>query len=428
MSKFSKNDKAWEKLFDKYKIVEQIEKNGYFKISATQIKEFREPRLMVKFDHTVNLPKLFSENNLAILPITRGDYLIAHFDAYHKFEEFDSKIIKCTPPDYIQSLDFGNMPSEAIALNCALASGIIADFIEDDKIIATVSGRMGSGKFDFNIQDTESKNTMRVDVNNSQIEIDGAYEGVTYLTLFEAKNDLSDDFLVRQLYYPFRVWNKRVDKPVKSVFLIYSNGIYRMYEYMFEDEYNYSSLKLIKQKNYSIEDTKITSNDIQQVLDNTKIIQEPKISFPQADKFERVINLCELLNEKELSRDEVTEEYAFDARQTNYYTDAAKYLGLLEKRRDGNVPVYKISDRGKRILKMGFKDRQLSYCREIISHKVFNEVLCLVFKNGTMPEKDTIVKIMQSSNLYNIHSEETFRRRASTISSWINWIVELINE
>src|SRR5699024_11404678 len=55
------------------------------------------------------------------------------------------------------------------------------------------------------------------------------------------------------------------------------------------------------------------------------------ISFPQANSFERVINICELLNAQELSREQVTEEYAFDIRQTNYYTDAARYLGLLEK-------------------------------------------------------------------------------------------------
>lgn len=70
--------------------------------------------------------------------------------------------------------------------------------------------------------------------------------------------------------------------------------------------------------------------DIQKVLQNAVIVKEPQIPFPQADKFERIINLCELLSEQELSRNEVTEQYAFDVRQTNYYTDAARYLGLLE--------------------------------------------------------------------------------------------------
>lgn len=82
----SLNDEAWEKLFSKYDILKQIDMVGQFVISAAKIKKFREPRLMVKFDHTINLPKLFADNQLAILPITRGDYVISHFDAYHKFE------------------------------------------------------------------------------------------------------------------------------------------------------------------------------------------------------------------------------------------------------------------------------------------------------------------------------------------------------
>lgn len=139
------NDFAWEELFKKYDILEHIEKSGEFQISAAQIKEFREPRLMAKFDHTVNLPQIFADNKLSILPITRGDYLISHFDAYHKFEESSLPITRVSLPSYIQSLDCSKIPSEAIALNCAVASGIIADFLDDDELVSTVSGRMGSG-------------------------------------------------------------------------------------------------------------------------------------------------------------------------------------------------------------------------------------------------------------------------------------------
>ena len=97
---------------------------------------------------------------------------------------------------------------------------------------------MSSGGFGFNIEtDTGTK---YVAVSNSQIEIDAAYEGIDYLSLFEAKRDLSDDFLVRQLYYPFRVWSSRVTKPVKPVFLIFSNGMFNLYQYQFHDPQNYN--------------------------------------------------------------------------------------------------------------------------------------------------------------------------------------------
>lgn len=197
-------DTAWETLFEKYNILRSVEEHGRFEISAKQIKEVKEPRLMAKFDHSINLPKIFSDNELSILPITRGDYVIAHFKAYHEFEVVDMPVERMSLPTYIQSLDSSKITSEAIALNCAVAAGIIANFLEDEGIVSTVSGRMGSGSFGFDIASSRTNTSYSIKVTNSQIEIDAAYEGVGQLALIEAKLDLSDDFLIRQLYYPFK--------------------------------------------------------------------------------------------------------------------------------------------------------------------------------------------------------------------------------
>ena len=88
------NDKAWEALFEKYDILQHIQSDGKFIISASQIKEYREPRLMAKFDHNINLPKIFAKNKLAILPISRGEYVISHFEAYQSFEVLDKSVTK----------------------------------------------------------------------------------------------------------------------------------------------------------------------------------------------------------------------------------------------------------------------------------------------------------------------------------------------
>lgn len=421
------NDIAWQNLFDKYKVLDSIFEKGLYKVSALQMKEFREPRLMAKFDHYVNLPAIFKNNKLSILPITRGDYIISNFKAYHNFESDDNEITKVSLPSHIQSLDYNNITSETIAINCMYSSNILVDFLDDEEIVPTVSGRMSSGSFDFNIIKTDN-NSYKLNINNSQLEIDAAFEGIKSLTIIEAKRDLSEDFLIRQLYYPYRLWINRITKPVRPVFFVYTNGIYKLYEYKFEDINNYNSLVLVKQKNYSIEDTTITISDIENVLDTVNIVEEPKIPFPQADSFKRVINLCELLNERELSRDDVTEEYAFDVRQTNYYTDAARYLGLVDKIKLDKIPKYSLSAFGKRVLNLNYKQRQLEYCRCILSHKVFNEVLKKYFITGTIPNKDFVVQIMKTTNLYNVETDSTFRRRASTVLSWITWIIELINE
>lgn len=123
---------------------------------------------------------------------------------------------------------------------------------------------------------------------------------------------------MRQLYYPFRLWKERVSKKVKPIFLVYSNGIFSLYEYEFQYPNLHNSLVLIKHKNYSIEDTDIEISGLQDVMNGVVIQQEPEIPFPQADCFQRVINICELLSTQVLSRENVTERYAFDIRQTNY--------------------------------------------------------------------------------------------------------------
>lgn len=82
-----KNDAAWECLFEKYRILDKIEREGQYIITADEIRKFREPRLMTKFDHKINLPAIFQNNGLSILPITRGEYIISSFSAYELFEE-----------------------------------------------------------------------------------------------------------------------------------------------------------------------------------------------------------------------------------------------------------------------------------------------------------------------------------------------------
>ena len=420
------NDTAWENLFDKYHILSEIERDGQFIISANQIKEFREPRLMTKFDHKVNLPAIFAANNLSILPITRGDYIISSFSAYKEFDEPSTDVQKISIPAHIQSLMPQFLVSEAIALNCANACGILNDFLEADELVPTVSGRMSSGGFRFNI-DT-AFGTKCITVNNSQIEIDAAYEGIHYLSLFEAKRDLSDDFLIRQLYYPFRVWSGRVTKTVKPVFLIFSNGVFNLYQYQFDNPQNYNSLHLVKQKNYVIA-TEIGLADIDNLLRTVPLVNEPDISFPQADRMSRIVNLIELLNEKPMSKQDITSEYAFDERQTNYYTDAGRYLGLIDKSRDSDgIILFQLSALGRRVMELEYKERQLAIVSQILAHKVFNETLRLHLECGEMPDKHTIVQIMKRSNLYHVEAESTYLRRSSTVIGWINWILGLIEE
>lgn len=163
-------------------------------------------------------------------------------------------------------------------------------------------------------------------------------------------------------------------------------------------------------------------------MDEVNIINESRISFPQADKFDRIINLCELLKDEPKTKETITNNYGFNVRQTNYYTDAARYLGLIEKCRiDKNTIIYDLTANGRKIMSHKYKNRQLSLVRSILQHKVFNDCINLYFKNIQAPSNEEIVDIMKNNNLYKIESDSTYIRRASTIRGWINWILDLIN-
>ncbi|UUX91146.1 type II restriction enzyme [Methanoplanus endosymbiosus] len=427
-SKKTKTEIAWGHLFEKYNILQEVERYGKYIISADEIREFREPRLMAKFDHSINLPDLFINNNLSILPITRGNYIISHINTYHKFEVIEKEVLHIEVPSHIQSLTPQNIKGESIALNFALISGVFEDFLEDSELCPTVCGRMGTDKFSFEISSTIKADTnVQIQVENSQIEIDAAYEGINYLTLIEAKCDISDDFLIRQIYYPYRVWKDKVDKEIKLVFLVYSNSVFSLYEYAFDNPNHYNSLKLKKQKDYSIEDMSISVSEIEKISSSVTSVEEPKVPFPQADNFKCIINLCELLMKEDLNKEDITNKYAFDNRQTDYYTNAGRYLGIIGKKQVNGERRYFLTAEGFRYLKLPYKQRQLEYVRCILSHELFNEILISYFKTGEMPEKSVIVDFMKKYKLYNINSDSTYFRRSSTVESWISWIVCLIN-
>lgn len=425
----SKNDLAWVKLFDKYKIIERVLVDGQFEISSTDINVYREARLMTKFDHRSQLPEIFAKNKLSILPTSRGGYKIGTFETFCNFKKDEIRISPIEFPSFLESIDYKNITSEATAINCSFVSRILHDFTEEESLFPTVSGRMGSSTFGFNINSLQGVQSIKIE--NSQVEIDGGYEGETSLNLIEAKNYISDDFLIRQLYYPFRLWNEKIQKKVRPIFLTYSNGIFHLREYEFSDLNNYNSISLIKHKKYVVQEGSFNLEVIAEILDTTNVIAEPHVPFPQADSFERIINLCELLFHKDfLSKEEITSNYDFDSRQTDYYFNAGKYLGLIENYRDpkNHHIGCTLSKRGKQIFTVNLIDRQKEFIKLIVSHSVFKKSLKLHLDLGEMPPKESIIEIMKHSNLYNVGSESTYFRRASTILGWINWIINQIEE
>lgn len=408
----------WEDIFNDYKVLEIINEKGFFKITADEIRPYKEPRLMTKFDCSKQLPAIFKNNNLGILPIKNGEYIIGKYNLFENIShtEYDSiEPMKKQLPDFIETIDPDNIYSEINALNVALLSGMIDDSI-GEKVVETIQGKMRANGFSFEIDGIDGKQF--VEIEKPAMEIDGGYEGKENIILVEAKNYIPDDFIIRQLYYPYRHWIDKVRKKITPMFFGYENGIYNFFIYEFEDEKNYNSLVLKNIKRYilSSKDSEQIKKDIFNRIELIDDLSQNDIAFPQADSFTKIIGLIDILEDDTKTQD-VADEYDFNIRQGSYYLTAAKYLGLV----DGNNNSYRLTPQGFIINNLDTKMRNEKLIELILKHKVFYYTYKYYLDNEKMPDKSYIVELMKKYT--DIKSEETFNRRASTVRGWIQWII-----
>ena len=424
---FSVNE-AWVELIKKYDIENIVKRKGYFQINSKQIKEYKEPRLMAKWDSSDCLPKVLQDKHLNILPESRSSYVMGDFLLYQEIPELKehvSKMAHVDLPEY-ESIDIHHVHSEANAIHVMTLTGILDDFLQVERNVATFSGRMGTGNFDFYV-DTFYGGKQNIHVSKAQCEIDGGFENDHSVVIIEAKNVVHRDFHIRQLYYPYRLWKEKVKKPIRLVFSVYSNMIYRLFEYRFDEIEDYSSISLVKSKNYSLQDTTITQEDLLNVRRDTEITENDdkdkrKVSFPQANVMEKVISLMENLYHNPMTKQQIAELMNFDERQSDYYYNAGCYLELFQKAENNDRELTRL---GERVFKMNYKERQLHIVSLILKHKIFADFFDPIINTGSLPNKKEIEERMIALNICN--NCDTLSRRANSVLGWLKWIFNLTN-
>jgi hypothetical protein len=421
----NKNQEAWIILFSKHAILDKLKADGIYSITSEEINTVRQSRLMSKFDHLSTLPKLFAENNLAILPVSRSSYVIGYFDAYFKLEPAEEPARNWCDVDNHESLDFANLYSENAALLFAFNAGIINDLLGEDFFL-TVLGRMSSGRFTYKIHQVKSENFYSIDVDNSQCEIDAGFESENFLLLIEAKMFTVEDFLVRQIYYPYRLWQEKVSKKVIPALLVFSNDIFSFFVFEFDDPNNYNSIRLVTQRDYTVNAEHILREDVNHLFAKAKHVAEPSAPFPQADNFERVIDLVSILRIRDLSKNEITENYAFNERQVHYYTSACMYLGLVKRIKRDSESFFSLTEAGSSIAKKQFKYKHLDYIEKIFEHRVFLNAFELACNLGRIPSIAEIAELISKSGI--AITGKTIPRRAQTVKGWTRWIWKQISD
>ncbi len=249
-------DQSWNAIFNEYKIHKHNFKNEPFYISADQIKtatrqfretKDREPRLLCKHDTREKRPSVFVENNLFLLPVKNGYYAIIKGEGYIDIPTVENleKI------EYKSKLDFHldtfiDADSQIQHIDYAYASSLVRSFIADPSLVLTIRGRKYTPNFEFNV------NGQHIKVESVQTEVDAGYEGKNQVVLIEAKNSGAMNTIIRQLYYPFRQWQIHSTKKVKSLFFEKKGKYYSFWQFEFDDENDYNSIRLVKSAKYEI--------------------------------------------------------------------------------------------------------------------------------------------------------------------------------
>ena len=417
----SQTSQAWARIAARHQLEERLAQGEPVSLSAQQIKDVggREPRLMTKFDTRESRPPQLA--SATVLPVTNGSYVILPGDGYHEL----TALIATTrwPLEKavagLRTLPWSTGPcSESQALDMALSAGILGDFLEDPEASLTVRGRRRSPKFEFDFRCPAS--IARIGVEGVQIEVDSGLEG-DGIHLVEGKLGARDNFHVRQLYYPLRMWRLEVpEKEVSAVFMTWSNRRFELRRFSFEPADLYHGIHLVKAVDYVIEDEREVMK-LPDILNRTKPETLPGAPFPQADDLRKVIDVIDAVGSGTQDRTEIADKWNIDERQADYYGNAAIFLGLLSR----TAGAFALSALGSEFVRCGLAERTVFLATRMASLPVFRTVLEHAVVRGTWPDQVLVAEWIAAATEL---TGATPLRRASTVLAWARWVVDGLNE
>jgi hypothetical protein len=394
-----------------------LEAQGYVLVTADQIREVtgREPRLMAKFDTREYRPDTLKKADCTILPVRNGQYVLVRGDGYSHLP--DTPTVQGFESEAFQRLE--TLPavcrSESQVIDMAAASGMLASFVGESDLALTIRGRLRALPFAFTFRGSAS-NPLRFQVDGVQVEVDAGYEGER-VYLLEAKMGARDDFIVRQLYYPYRMWlEEGVTKQIVLLFLTYSNQVFSLSEYRFRDPEEYSSIAHVRSRSYAL-DFGRGPPDLSTLVAATHPDPEPAhIPFPQANDMRKVIDVIDAVGNGIRTKERITEYYEFAQRQSNYYGDAARYLGFLDAWPGG----YVLTPAGEEFVALPAGERLAMMASAMLRRPVIRQGVEEMLVLGGVPPRNRIAARIEAQRP-DLHGT-TLPRRAATVTAWLQWL------
>lgn len=420
----NETNKGWARIFGALPLHQKLEHEGICKISAKEIKKHseREPRLMSKFDSRESRPEVFKTRNLTILPTRNGEYVLVSGDGYldvptsTKYESYNSSRLLS-----LQTIPWKEgIRSESQAIDSFFMASALRTVFQDESLQLTIRGRLRSRGFTFNFPTAKRKEAIRVE--GVQIEVDAGYEG-DKIVLLEAKSGAVTNFLIRQLYYPFRECaESRVTKEIVPALLVYSNRLFSLYEVSFANPEDYLSARITKQRFISLDEEEPVPS-LGSILAGKTEKLPTGAPFPQADDLEKVILAIEMLSGGPVTKFEIAQrfEVALDPRQGDYYGNAAVWLGYAERTSKAS-PGFQITEQGLSFVNMSRVKRLIELAKIICNMPIFVDVAGDLLAKRKVETGDIAKLIAQT--LKEKLAIDTQERRAVTVKSWVSWLLK----
>jgi len=420
------NDEAWSRYFEVTSALQIIEQQRYVYVTADDLKRFgrREPRLMAKQDTLRHRPKIFKDNALTVFPVKNGEYIIFKDPERKGYFEFSRQLEKTPVERYDSRVDLRSFDSyprglnlnEAQAIDFAFISSLLKDFTEDENLRFTIRGRSYSGDFEFYLQEIGHQ----VHVSGVQIEVDAGYESDHAIYLIEAKVGSRDTFHIRQLYYPYLEWSNRSRKDIVPIFFIYSNGKYCFTRFSFGR--SFGDLEIVRRRCYTINESPKLYVDISELLRLIPEEEEPEdVPYPQANDLDKVVDTIKLIGVGGDDKAQLAEFFEFEERQGDYYANAGCYLGFV-RREDQKFVLTRLGREFSELTSLS--ERTKALLSQMLTRPAFRAIFKLLVANGFRLENIENAEIAEIIKSYTSLSGSTPLRRASTVRSWLRWILD----
>lgn len=219
---------------------------------------FGNPFDATKLDDTSKFPQILLDDDYFILHLGNGRHKFVKGikNGFHNFEKIDENNIYNWK--YRKSILNEFDTSESNILSVASNQRIIHDFLYEDIVASPKVYNSRRTKMSLNYYVGNDK----VNTENLQMEIDLTLELNGIITVIEGKNGFPENFAIYQLYHPFKYYSilKKENKlDVKQISCCYilrkrenDNSVLRLYNYVFEDENNMASIRLLKSAQYNL--------------------------------------------------------------------------------------------------------------------------------------------------------------------------------